>query len=108
MSSDSFSLRDPVQNVPVDDFLAIGDIASIVITPSSPAITHPGTVQLVATATMDDGSTRDLSSTVSWSSASTNKATIDAAGLVTSVAAGTSVITATFGGKTATKTVTVS
>lgn len=73
-------------------------------------------VLLPATATVQSGSTLQLSAVlvpfgvegdVSYSSATTSKATISSTGLITGVATGSSVITATAGDFTATCTVTV-
>ena len=73
-------------------------------------------VLLPATATVAAGSTLPLNAvltpygvegTVTWASATTAKATVDDNGVVTGVAAGSSVISATSGGYTATCTVTV-
>jgi len=58
-------------------------------------------VQLKATGTYSDNSTKDLTSTVTWSSGDPSKAIISAtSGLATGVAAGTSVITAAYTGAT--------
>ena len=73
-------------------------------------------VLLPNTATVASGSTLQLRATivpygldapVSWASATTGKATVSSAGVVTGVAAGSSVISATVGGYTAQCTVTV-
>lgn len=75
-------------------------LVSIAITPDDPTVAHPGTEQLTATATISrSGSTwtEDWSLDVDWASATAAKATIDDAGLVTTVAAGTSVVTASYG-----------
>ena len=52
------------------------------------------TLQLTATGTFEDESTADVTSHVTWSSADTAIATVDSAGLVTGVSAGTVTITA--------------
>ena len=73
-------------------------------------------VLLPATATVAAGSQIALPATlvpfgvkgdITWTSATTAKATVDANGVVTGVASGTSVVTAAAGGQTATCTVTV-
>ena len=73
-------------------------------------------ILLPATATVASGATLALQATIvplgleapiTWASATTNKATINSSGVVTGVASGSSVITATAGGKSATCTVTV-
>jgi uncharacterized protein YjdB len=86
---------------------AIANLTAIAITPQLSSIPISTTQQFSATGTYSDGSTRDLSSLVTWSSSSTAAATVDVNGLVTSVAAGTTTITATLGSVTQTFTITV-
>lgn len=76
-------------------------VQSIRLNTNTAAIVGTGTVQLVAFTEPGTG-------TVSWASATTSKATVNSSGLVTGVASGSSVITATCNGLTATCTVTVS
>ena len=73
-------------------------------------------ILLPATASVASGATITLPATllplgveaaIAWESATTGKATVNSSGVVTGVASGSSVITATSGGKTATCTVTV-
>ncbi len=78
------------------------------------AVTGPnglssGTIQLVATATYDDGSTRVVTTEAAWLSSDPTKATVGAAtGVVTKVAAGTTQVTATVDGVVSpNKTITV-
>src|ERR1700680_4271936 len=82
-------------------------LSSIAITPATPSIVLGTTTQLTATGTYSDASKKDISSQVTWSSATTTVATISTAGLATSVAAGTSAITATLSGVTGNDTLTV-
>jgi len=86
---------------------AIANLTAIAITPQLSSIPISTTQQFSATGTYSDGSTRDLSLLVTWSSSSTAAATVDVNGLVTSVAAGTTTITATLGSVTQTFTITV-
>ena len=73
-------------------------LVSIVVTPAGPSIALGLTEQFVATGHYTDLSTADITDTVTWASATHATATIDAAtGLATSVAAGTSLISATLG-----------
>ncbi len=85
-------------------------------TPTTQSIAIAGTLslanknqtsQLTATATMSDGTTVNVTATSSWSSSSTAVATVNSGGLVTALTNGTSVITATYQGKSQTSTVTV-
>lgn len=83
-------------------------LSSIALTPQAPSLQIGATRQLTVTATYSNGTTADVTSTSTFSSATAANASVGTAGLVTGVAAGTSVITANFGGKTATTTATVS
>lgn len=65
------------------------------------------TSQLTTTSTKTDLSTANVSATAVWSSDTPAKATVSVAGLVTGVAAGTSVITATYAGYSKSVTFTV-
>jgi uncharacterized protein YjdB len=87
---------------------AVANLTAIAITPQLSSIPISTTQQFSAIGTYSDGSTRDLSSLVTWSSSSTVTATVDVNGLVTSIAAGTTTITATLGSVTQTFTITVS
>ncbi|MES2177596.1 MAG: Ig-like domain-containing protein [Gemmatimonadota bacterium] len=83
-------------------------VASVGITPNSPALAPGGVVQL--TGTPRDAGNADVTgcSAVTWTSSDATKATVDAdGGMVTGVAAGAATITATSGGATATVTITV-
>lgn len=75
-------------------------ITSIEITPASPVVRIGATQQLIATATYSDSTTGDVTSLVTWHSATDSVATISPTGLVTGVAAGTSSVTASFSGIT--------
>ena len=72
-------------------------LKSLAITPSNPSITKGATQQFTATGTFSDGSTQNLTSSVSWSSATPGVASISATGLATALSAGTSTIRATSG-----------
>jgi hypothetical protein len=86
--------------------LEFGIVASINIAPSNPAIDSGTTVQLSATA-VDFHSQIIQNAAVTWSSAAASIASVNSAGLVTGVAPGTAVITASSGGVSATDTITV-
>ncbi len=72
-------------------------LVSIGVTPANPNLPQGLTRQFTATGTYSDSSTQDLTAQVAWGSSNTGVATIDSAGLATSVAAGTPTITATLG-----------
>ncbi len=75
-------------------------LKSIAITPSAESIPLGLTRQFTAIGTFSDSSTQDLTTQVTWRSSNTAVATIGAAGLATSRAAGSTIITATFSGIT--------
>jgi len=87
---------------------AIANLTAIAIMPQLSSIPISTKQQFSATGTYSDGSTRDLSSLVTWSSSSTVAATVDINGLVTAIAVGTTTITATLGSVTQTFTISVS
>ncbi len=74
-------------------------LASIAVTPATPSIAAGATQQFVATATYSDGSTEDITLTVTWGSSDTGVADFETPdvdkGLATGIAAGTATITAT-------------
>jgi hypothetical protein len=69
-------------------------LTSITVTPSSPNVSLGGSVQFAATGNFSDGSTQNLTSQVNWTSSNASVAAIDARGVASSVAAGTTTITA--------------
>ena len=75
-------------------------LTSIAISPSNPSIVFGSKLQLTATGTYSDGSTRDFTATAAWSSSNLGVATVNATGLVTSVHEGTTTIQAIQSGVT--------
>lgn len=94
-------------------FISSHDLAAIALSPANPAIalnSSSGTAttqQFTATGTFGDLTTKDISSTATWTSSSPTVATIDSKGLATAVALGTTTITAASGNLKATTTLTV-
>ena len=86
---------------------AAATLTSIAITPPAPSLAAGTSTQLTATGMYSDGSTADLTATATWTSATIATATVDAAGLLRGLVAGTSVITATVGTISGTTTATV-
>ena len=82
-------------------------LVSIAITPVNPSIAYGTTEQFVATGTFSDNTTQDLTLTSTWASSNTGVATINAGGLATSVTAGTTTITVTWGTISGSTTLTV-
>ncbi len=82
-------------------------LSSIALSPASSTIGMGITQQYVVIGTFSDNSTRDITGVSSFSTSSSAVATINSEGLATGVAAGSTQITATTGGKTASRTLTV-
>lgn len=72
-------------------------LTAIAVTPTSTSVALAGTQQFTATGTYSDGSTANITSSVTWTSGTPAVATINAASLATGGAAGTTTITATSG-----------
>jgi plastocyanin len=91
---------------------AAATLSSIAVTPANPTVAKGLTQQFTATGTYSDNSTKDLTSQVTWASATTSVATISntagSNGLATGVATGTSTISATLTGVTGSTVLTVS
>ncbi|MCK5690424.1 Ig-like domain-containing protein, partial [Myxococcota bacterium] len=82
-------------------------LESITVTPDTPDVFEGLTLQLSASGNYSDGSSVDISDLVSWTSANTATATIDADGLVTGVLSGTATMSATYEEVTGSTDVTV-
>jgi hypothetical protein len=86
--------------------LEFGIVASITLTPGNTAIDSGTTLQLTATA-VDFHSQAISSAVMTWSSAPASVASVNSAGLVSGVAPGVAVVTASSGGVFAADTITV-
>jgi uncharacterized protein YjdB len=73
------------------------ELASITLAPIDPSVLAGSTQQFVATGHDTDGSTTDLTTTATWSSSAPAVATVSATGLATTLAGGTTTISATRG-----------
>jgi uncharacterized protein YjdB len=82
-------------------------LSSIVVTPANPSIAKGLTDQFTATGRYSDGSTENITNSVTWSSSNPSVATISVSGLATSVAAGSSTMQAALGSIKGTTTLTV-
>ncbi len=83
-------------------------LVSIAVTPANSSMVVGATpVQYTATGTYTDGTTQNLTSSVTWSSLTTTVASITSGGLVTPVAKGTTTIQATSGSITGSTGLTV-
>jgi hypothetical protein len=74
---------------------APSSVTAITITGVAPAV--GATTQFIATGTLSDGTTQDITATASWTSSDPSVATVSAGGAVTGVAAGTTSVFATVG-----------
>jgi hypothetical protein len=83
-------------------------VSSLAISPSQPAVTIGGTTQLSVTATYSNGSSSNVSSNVTWSSADPRLVSISGNGVVFGIASGNVGITASYQGYTASTSVTSS
>src|SRR5438105_12092727 len=85
-------------------FISAHDLASISLSPVNPTITltnssgTASTQKFTATGTYGDLSTKDISSSATWSSSDQSSATVDSSGTATAVALGATTITAASGG----------
>ena len=82
-------------------------LESIAVTPPNGDVSKGLTQQFKATGTYSNGSTRDLSQSVSWTSSDTTIVTVAAGGLATTVATGTATIQASQGTVTGSTKLTV-
>ena len=77
--------------------LTVVSLSSIAVTPLNPSIPLGLPQQFTATGTFSDNSTQDITTQVTWNSATLAVATISTAGLASTLTVGTSVITASLG-----------
>ncbi len=82
-------------------------LTSIVIAPTTPSIAQNATLQMTAAGSFDDGTTKKLTSSVSWSTSDNRVVGISDRGVVTGVSPGTASVTATSGTVTGLTTVVV-
>jgi N-acetylneuraminic acid mutarotase len=86
----------------------VSGLISIAVTPNSPSVPAGLTQQFTATGTFSDTSTANVTSTVTWTSGNSAKATINTtSGLANALAAGSTIITATSGSVSGSTTLTV-
>lgn len=76
----------------------VATLVTMAVTPATLALPAALSGQFTATGTYSDGTSINMTSSVTWTSGTTAVATVSASGLVTGIAAGSSVITATSGG----------
>ncbi len=74
-------------------------VSTVDVSPSTCAVSKGNSQQFTAQAVYTDGSKADVSKDVTWTSSSTNVATVDGDGNMVAVAIGAATITASIGGK---------
>jgi uncharacterized protein YjdB len=84
-----------------------GSLSALSVTPSAMSIAAAATVSLHAMGTYSDGSTKDLTSSVTWSSSDPKIASVSAAGVATGLATGVATVAAHSGTLGASATITV-
>jgi len=84
-----------------------GNLQSIVVTPSTPSVPLGETQQFTATGHYRDGTTQDITASVTWSSSNTNVATVSGSGFGSTHSTGSSTISATLSKVTGSSTFTV-
>jgi hypothetical protein len=82
-------------------------VSALSVAPDPVAVPKGGSKQLRATATLGDGSKKDVSSDSHWSSDNPQLATVDDKGMVVGAGVGVTKIRAEYGGASGTSTVTV-
>src|SRR5207302_10461724 len=82
-------------------------LASIKVSAANANPTVGDTVQLTATGKYGDGSTKDLTSSVTWTTAPAGLATVSAGGVLTATASGAVSVTASMGGISGSASVTI-
>jgi len=87
---------------------AAATLTSITVSPANPSAPAGTTQAFTATGNYNNGTTANLTTSVTWSSSATKVATINSAGVATALAAGTATITATSASISGSATLTVS
>ncbi len=82
-------------------------LVTIVVTPNQASIPVGSSQQFVATGNYSDGSTQDITSTVTWTSSGSGVASVNSSGLATAATQGSSTLTATSGSLTGSATISV-
>jgi hypothetical protein len=80
-------------------------LTSLAISPNQPSVNIGATTQLAVTASYSDGSSNNISSGVTWSSADPRMVSISASGVAAGNATGTVAISASYQGQTATASI---
>src|SRR5579864_154582 len=87
--------------------VSTASVSSLTVTPANPTLPLGLSQQFTANAGFSDGSNQDVTDVTQWQSSATGVASITNSGLATAINIGTSTISGTFGGMTATSLLTV-
>ncbi len=87
--------------------VTIATLVSIQVTPTTPSIAKGTTLQFTATGIYSDGSQQTLTSFASWSTLNSAVVSVSGTGLATGVEVGSTTISANYGGKTGSTTISV-
>lgn len=82
-------------------------LTALQVGPTTPTLALGLTQQMTATAIFSDGTNQNVTTMATWTSSATAVASVSSAGLVTTAGVGNTTITAAFGGRMASTTVTV-
>jgi len=82
-------------------------LVAVVVTPKQASVPVGSSQQFIATGNYSDGSTQDLTATVTWTSSSGGVAGVSSSGLATATGQGSSTLTATSGSFIGTATISV-
>ncbi|MGD0212926.1 MAG: Ig-like domain-containing protein [Terriglobales bacterium] len=82
-------------------------LTSVAVSPASASLALGTTLQLAATGTFTDGSTKDVTNSSTWNSSNTSAAGVSSSGMVTSSTLGSTTITAAYSGISGRAAVTV-
>jgi trimeric autotransporter adhesin len=94
-------------NLTVDTPNPGATLQSIAVTPANAFVPVNTNQQFTATGSYSDGSSRDLTARVTWSSSAPGTATLDGAGMATALNAGTTTVSAALSGVQGSTTLTV-
>jgi RHS repeat-associated protein len=83
------------------------DLVTLTLSPQTPTLYVSQPQAFTATGTLTDGTTQDLTTSVTWTSSNQGVATINASGVASALAAGTTTITAASGAISTSTTLTV-
>jgi hypothetical protein len=103
----SFALVLSLMSAGCRGFFVKPTLTTITVGPPTPSVQQGSTLQMAATGTFDDGSTKTLTSNVFWTSSDVTVAKISSGGLITAVSTGSATVTATSGTVSGSTTVTV-